>query len=73
MHAFASRLLPAPRAYSRTVRGDDGREQVMGSFERPQLLIEDGVPTHLFAATADGPGEFTNAGSTWNMVTPLRR
>ncbi len=60
------------KAYSRTVRWDDGSTTVQGSFERPQLLIENGRPTHLFAATADGPGGFWNAKNTWNMVIPLR-
>ncbi len=60
-----------PKAYSRKVRWADGRETVQGSFERPQLLIQNGKPTHLFAATADGPGGFSNAENTWNMVIPL--
>jgi hypothetical protein len=64
-------LSDPPKAYSRAVRWDDGVVRTMGSFERPQLLIQDGVPTHLYAATADGPGEFTNASTTWNLVVPL--
>jgi len=44
-----------------------------GAFERTQLLIENGVPTHLFAATGDGPGGFDHALRTWNMVVPLKR
>ena len=62
----------SPLAYSRQVRWDDGQVRTMGSFERPSLLIQDGVPTHLFSATADGPGGFMAAGATWNMVTPLK-
>ena len=65
------RLAAAPKAYSRTVRWADGSVTTQGSFERPQLLIQDGKPTHLFAATADGPGGFWNATRTWNMVVPL--
>jgi len=42
-----------------------------GQFERPQLLIENGRPTHLFAATGDGPGGFDKMSSSWNMVVPL--
>jgi hypothetical protein len=61
-----------PKAYSRTVRWDDGTTTTQGSFERPQLLIEDGRPTHLFVATGDGPGAFWNATHTWNMVVPLK-
>ena len=61
-----------PKAYSRRVRWEDGTETVQGSFERPQLLIQNGKPTHLFAATADGPGGFRRASHTWNMVVPLQ-
>jgi hypothetical protein len=61
------------KAYSRQVRWDDGTTTTQGSFERPQLLIEEGVPTHLFAATGDGPGGFWNASTLWNMCVPLRR
>jgi hypothetical protein len=64
-------LATPPKAYSRRVVWDDGAVTVQGSLERPQLLIENGRPTHLFAATADGPGGFDNARRTWNMVIPL--
>ncbi len=64
-------LATPPKAYSRRVVWDDGTVTVQGSLERPQLLIENGRPTHLFAATADGPGGFDNARRTWNMVIPL--
>jgi hypothetical protein len=60
-----------PKAYSRQVSWQDGTETVQGCLERPQLLLTQGVPTHLFAATADGPGGFDNAARTWNMVIPL--
>ncbi|MDU0200550.1 glycoside hydrolase family protein [Paenibacillus sp. MAH-36] len=60
-----------PKAYSRKVRWDDGTETVMGSFERPFILFQDGKPTHLFAATADGAGGFSKASHTWNMVVPI--
>ena len=59
------------KAYSRRIVWDDGTVTMQGCLERPQLLIQDGWPTHLFAATADGPGGFHNAGRTWNMVIPL--
>jgi hypothetical protein len=65
------RLAEPPKAYSRQILWDDGQVTTQGSFERPQLLIEAGVPTHLFAATADGPGGFWRASRTWNMVVPL--
>jgi hypothetical protein len=64
-------LADTPKAYSRTVQWSDGTITNQGSFERPQLLIQDGRPTHMFAATGDGPGGFWNASHTWNMVVPL--
>ncbi len=62
-----------PKAYSRKVIWDNGDTTIQGSLERPQLLIQNGVPTHLFAATADGPGGFRNADNTWNMVIDLNK
>ncbi|MCF7837799.1 MAG: glycoside hydrolase family protein [Candidatus Marinimicrobia bacterium] len=62
-----------PQAYSRRVRWDDGSVTMQGSLERPFLLFDGDTPTHLFAATADGPGGFHGAENTWNMVIPLRR
>lgn len=61
------------KAYSRNVRWDDGTTTTQGSFERPQLLIQNGAPTHLFAATGDGPGGFWNSSTLWNMCVPLRQ
>lgn len=66
-------LSDPPKAYSRTVRWSDGATTTQGCLERPQLLIEEGVPTHLFAATGDGPGGFDNCTRTWNMVIPLTK
>ncbi|RED40694.1 glycoside hydrolase family protein [Paenibacillus sp. VMFN-D1] len=66
------RLADQPKSYSRRVRWEDGSERWMGSFERPFLLFQEGQPTHLFAAVADGPGGFRQAEHTWNMVIPLR-
>jgi hypothetical protein len=60
-----------PLAYSRTIRWSDGTTTTQGSLERPQLLIEDGRPTWLFVATADGPGGFQNATRTWNQAIPI--
>lgn len=58
-----------PQAYSRSIRWDDGTTLVQGHLERPQLLLENGAPTHLFAATCDG--SFQNMTRSWNMVVPL--
>lgn len=60
------------QAYSRTIHWNDGTRTTLGSLERPQLLFQNGAPTHLFAAAADGPGGFCNATDTWNLVMPLR-
>ncbi len=61
-----------PLAYSRSITWDNGDTIVQGALERPQLLIEGGIPTHFFAATSDGPGGYNNASNTWNMVIPLK-
>ncbi len=60
-----------PKAYSRRVVWDDGTVTEQGAVERPQLLLQDGRPTHLFAATGDGPGGFDHCTRTWNLVIPL--
>lgn len=65
-------VVEGAKSYSRTITWDDGSEQVMGQLERPFILFEDGVPTHMFFATADGVGGFQNASETWNMVVPLK-
>jgi hypothetical protein len=64
-------LCDPPKAYSRSIRWDDGTVTNQGCVERPQLLFHDGVPTHLFAATGDGPGGFRNCDRSWNLVIPL--
>lgn len=61
------------KSYSRKIKWDDGSEQVMGNLERPFILFQEGEPTHMFFATADGSGGFQNASNTWNMVVPLKR
>jgi hypothetical protein len=60
------------QSWSRSIVWDDGEKQVLGSLERPYLLFRDGKPTHLLAAVADGPGGFTQASQTWDMVIPLK-
>ncbi len=67
------RVADPPLAYSRRVRWDDGTITTQSHFERPQLLIEGGRPTHLFAATSDA-ADINHASIThsWNMVIPLR-
>jgi hypothetical protein len=64
----------ATLAYRRTVRWSDGSTTQQGFLERPQLLIENGIPTHLFCATAEGPGDdLKDATRTRNIVFPLDR
>ena len=63
----------SPKAYSRKITWDDGTMVKLGSFERPQLLIENGKPICLYCATGDGPGGFGNATRTWNVATPLKK
>lgn len=60
------------KAYSRVISWDDGTTLNSGSFERPQLLIENGKPVCLYCATGDGPGGFNNAIKTWNVATPFK-
>ena len=60
------------KAYSKTILWDDGTTSYQNHFERPFLLIENGVPTHLFAATGTGP-EAWQFDRTWNMVIPLKQ
>jgi predicted GH43/DUF377 family glycosyl hydrolase len=61
------------KAYSREITWDDGSSVNLGSFERPQLLIENNKPVCLYCATGDGPGGFNNALKTWNVATPFKK
>ncbi len=61
-----------PRAYTKTIRWNNGKTIKQGQLERPFVLVENNVPTHLFFATMDGPGGFENGTKTWNMVIPLK-
>ncbi|EOR95269.1 : hypothetical protein [Arcticibacter svalbardensis MN12-7] len=61
-----------PKAYSKLVKWNNGKTIVQGQLERPFVLVEDGIPTHIFFATMDGPGGFQNATKSWNMVIPLK-
>jgi hypothetical protein len=65
-------LAPQPKAWSRTLRFDDGSTQTMGQLERPFLLLDEtGVPQFLFAASGDGPGGFANMTTSFSMAIPL--
>jgi hypothetical protein len=65
------RLAEPPQAYSRTVVWENGETTTQTHLERPQLLIENGRPTHLFLATSDGVWNDLQTQS-WNLVIPLR-
>ncbi|MDW5290784.1 glycoside hydrolase family protein [Formosa sp. PL04] len=60
-----------PKAYTKTVKWDNGETIIQGQLERPFVFVENGKPTHIFFATMDGPGGFGNGTKTWNMVIPL--
>jgi hypothetical protein len=64
-------LSEKPKAWSRTVKFDDGITQTLGQLERPFVLFENGQPTYLFAAAGDGPGGFANMTETHNLAIPL--
>lgn len=61
-----------PKAYSRTIRWDDGTETTHGNLERPSLLVQNGHATHLFAAISDGPEMHWQSKHTRNICLPLR-
>jgi hypothetical protein len=56
-----------PQAYSRRVLFSDGTERVQSKLEQPQVLLQDGIPSHVFFATADP--EMTKL---YNLVMPLK-
>ncbi|MCT4644399.1 MAG: glycoside hydrolase family protein [Carboxylicivirga sp.] len=61
-----------PKAYSRTVRWNNGEVVKQGQLERAFVFVENGKPSHLFFAAMDGKGGFHNGKKTWNMVIPLK-
>lgn len=64
-------LYERPQAYSRRLVWDDGTVSQQGQLERCELLIEDGRPTYMFAATGDGPGGFDAMTHTFNVCVPF--
>ena len=59
------RISVEPKAYSRTITLDDGTTQTMKKLERPQVLIKNGKPTHVFFACRNEDDVI------FNMVRPL--
>jgi predicted GH43/DUF377 family glycosyl hydrolase len=55
-----------PVAYGKTLQLSDGTTEKMPKLERPQVLIEDGKPTHVFFACRNKKNEI------FNMVRPLK-
>jgi len=60
-----------PLAHERRIRWRDGADEQMGAMERASYLIQDGRPTHLVAAVADGAEGVVGAQRAWNVVIPL--
>ncbi|PKQ44171.1 glycoside hydrolase family protein [Confluentibacter flavum] len=56
-----------PSAYSKTISLSDGTRVKMKKLERPQVLVQDGKPTHVFFACHNPEDEI------FNMVRPLKR
>ena len=61
---------PNPVAVSKDYLWSDGQRRDMQSTERPQILTQDGVATHLYIATGEKIGGQLQ---TWNQVIPLRK
>lgn len=60
-------------AYSRLILWDDGKQELMGSLERPFLLFENGKPTYAFFGTSNGTQGFIDATDTWTVCIPLKQ
>ena len=61
-----------PLAYSRNLVWADGSRTTQGNLERPQLLIENGRPTHVFFATTSDGKHFRETSHTYNLAIPLK-
>lgn len=60
-----------PKAYTRVLTWDDGTTTRQAHLERPNLLFQDGKPTHLFAATAEGEKPWSFKIPSWSVCIPL--
>ncbi len=63
---------PNPKAYSRTLTFEDGKQITMGQLERPFVYFENGKPLCMFFATMDGKGGFENGSRSWNIAVQLK-
>jgi alpha-L-fucosidase len=60
---------PNPVAIPKDYRWSDGAPRRMSSTERPQILVQDGVATHVFIATGT---TINGQRETWNQAIPLK-
>ena len=60
---------PNPVAIPKDYPWSDGVTRRMGSTERPQILVQDGVATHVFIATGT---TINGQRETWNQAIPLK-
>ena len=60
---------PNPVAVTRHYAWADGVVRRMDSTERPQILVQEGVATHVFIATG---AKVNGEKQTWNQVIPLK-
>jgi hypothetical protein len=60
------KLADPPLAYTGKVEREDGSILRAGRFERPQILFENGIPTHVFFACMARDG-------IYNVVRPLKK
>ena len=56
---------PETKAYTHTVEWRDGGETAFARRERPWLILQDGLPTHLVTGVLQGQ-------ESWSLVQPLR-
>ncbi len=62
-----------PQAYDRDLLWDDGQNEHVGQFERPQLLFnETGNATHMLAATAYSAGDLQDVTDSWVTIVPIK-
>lgn len=58
-------------AYSRSIPDPDGFSTKVDFLERPQLLLDDGHPTHFYAAAAMGGPDHSGIRDSWNTVLSI--
>jgi len=66
---FDWKLAKHPLVTTPEVTWADGRKQKLEALERPQLLLENGLPIALFCAAADNKAR----DGSFNIQIPLRR